>query len=52
MKIAFTGGGTGGHFYPIIAIAEAVHDSVREQHLLEPRLYYFAPEPFDAEALF
>ena len=24
MKIVFTGGGTGGHFYPIIAVAEKV----------------------------
>lgn len=24
MKIVFTGGGSGGHFYPIIAIAESI----------------------------
>ena len=29
MKILFTGGVTGGHFYPIIAVAEALHDKVR-----------------------
>lgn len=52
MKIVFTTGGTGGHFYPVIAIAEAVHEVVRERRLLQPKLYYFAPEPFDAEALF
>jgi UDP-N-acetylglucosamine--N-acetylmuramyl-(pentapeptide) pyrophosphoryl-undecaprenol N-acetylglucosamine transferase len=52
MKIAFTGGGSGGHFYPIIAIAEAVQDLVREKHLIEPSLYYLAPKPFDEKALF
>ena len=52
MTIAFTGGGSGGHFYPIIAIAEALQDLVREEHLLAPKLYYLAPHRFDEKALF
>lgn len=52
MTIVFTGGGTGGHFYPIIAIAEAVNDAVRTRRLLAPRLYYLAPTPFDEQTLF
>ncbi len=52
MTIVFTGGGSGGHFYPIIAIAEAIRDLVREEHLVEPSLYYLAPTSFDENALF
>lgn len=52
MKIVFTGGGTGGHFYPIIAVAEAIHVLTAEQHLLEPRLEYRATTPFDEKSLF
>lgn len=52
MTIAFTGGGSGGHFYPIIAVAEALVDIVREERLIEPTLYYLAPDPFDSKALF
>lgn len=52
MKIVFTGGGTGGHFYPIIAVAEAIHQLVAEERLLEPQLSFIAPEPFDEQALF
>jgi UDP-N-acetylglucosamine--N-acetylmuramyl-(pentapeptide) pyrophosphoryl-undecaprenol N-acetylglucosamine transferase len=52
MKIVFTGGGTGGHFYPIIAVAEAIRQEAAEKQLLEPQLFYIAPTPFDESALF
>lgn len=52
MKIVFTGGGTGGHFYPIIAVAEAVQKIVTDERLLAPQLYYIAPAPYDQQALF
>jgi UDP-N-acetylglucosamine--N-acetylmuramyl-(pentapeptide) pyrophosphoryl-undecaprenol N-acetylglucosamine transferase len=52
MKIVFTGGGTGGHFYPIIAVAEAIHALVKERKLLEPELYFYAPKPFDERSLY
>ena len=52
MKIVFTGGGTGGHFYPIIAIAEEMKTIVREKKIIEPDLYFFGPNAFDERALF
>lgn len=52
MKIVFTGSGTGGHFYPIIAVAEAIHEIVAEKQLVDPQLYQFAPTPFDQDALY
>ncbi|MFZ2886509.1 MAG: glycosyltransferase [Minisyncoccia bacterium] len=51
MKVAFTGGGTGGHFYPLIAVAESIEELCNERRLVEPQLFYFGPAPFDATAL-
>lgn len=52
MKVVFTGSGTGGHFYPNIAVAESIRAIARERRLLMPKLYYLAPSAFDQEALF
>lgn len=52
MKIVFTGGGTGGHFYPIIAVVQELSALVREKKILEPELYFFGPAPYDERALY
>lgn len=52
MKILFTGGGTGGHFYPIIAIAQEINKLSKENRLLSPELYFMSPQPYDAGVLF
>ncbi|MFA7309299.1 MAG: UDP-N-acetylglucosamine--N-acetylmuramyl-(pentapeptide) pyrophosphoryl-undecaprenol N-acetylglucosamine transferase [Candidatus Paceibacterota bacterium] len=51
MRIALTGGGTGGHFYPLIAVAEAIEDIAIERTLIEPELFYIGPAPFDMLSL-
>lgn len=51
MKIVLTGGGTGGHFYPLIAVVERIHEYVAERKLIEPELLYLGPNPFDHTAL-
>src|SRR3989344_7577798 len=52
MKILLTGGGTAGHFYPLIAIAEEINTIAEKENLLRPEMYYMSMEPYDAKALF
>jgi UDP-N-acetylglucosamine--N-acetylmuramyl-(pentapeptide) pyrophosphoryl-undecaprenol N-acetylglucosamine transferase len=52
MRILFTGGGTGGHFYPIIAVAEEINDLVKEKRLLAPELFYVSPDEYNAGLLY
>ena len=51
MKIVLTGSGSGGHFYPLIAVAEAIRKEVAARKTLEPDLIYIGPTPFDSQAL-
>lgn len=52
MKIIFTGGGTGGHFYPIIAIAESIQKISKEKHLISPEMYFCSPSPYNQGLLY
>ncbi|KKR79450.1 MAG: undecaprenyldiphospho-muramoylpentapeptide beta-N-acetylglucosaminyltransferase [Candidatus Nomurabacteria bacterium GW2011_GWA2_40_9] len=52
MKIVFTGGGTGGHFYPIIAVAQKVNQIIDNDKIIGAKLYYVSDSPYDKEALF
>lgn len=52
MKILLTGGGTGGHFYPLIAVAESIRQITKDEKLLDASLYYMAPSKYDERALF
>ena len=52
MKILFAGGGTGGHFYPIIAVAEKVNEIADKEKILQVKLYYMSDSPYDKGALF
>ena len=51
MKILLTGGGSGGHFYPLIAVAEEINKIVKEEKLLEVELFYMSDSPHDADML-
>ncbi len=52
MKIVFTGGGTGGHFYPIIAVVQKVNQIISKEKIIGAKLYYFSDSPYDKELLF
>lgn len=52
MKILLTGGGTGGHFYPLIAIAEKLVEVADKQKIIDLKLYYMSDTPYDKRMLF
>ena len=50
MRIIFVGAGSGGHFYPLIAIAEALRERDRELKT-STELYYMGPEAYNQKSL-
>lgn len=52
MKIVFTGGGSGGHFYPIVAVVQKVNQIINKEKILDNKMYYFSNDPYDREVLF
>jgi len=48
-RIVLVGGGSGGHFYPLIAVAERLNDRSSQTEDLE--LYYMGPEPYSEDDL-
>jgi UDP-N-acetylglucosamine--N-acetylmuramyl-(pentapeptide) pyrophosphoryl-undecaprenol N-acetylglucosamine transferase len=52
MKIMLTGGGSGGHFYPLIAIAEKLNELSEKEKIIDFKLYYMSDSPYDKRLLF
>jgi len=52
MKILLTGGGTGGHFYPLIAIAEKLIELSDKEKIIDLKLYYMSDAPYNKRMLF
>ncbi|MEX0918725.1 MAG: UDP-N-acetylglucosamine--N-acetylmuramyl-(pentapeptide) pyrophosphoryl-undecaprenol N-acetylglucosamine transferase [Candidatus Paceibacterota bacterium] len=51
MKILLTGGGTGGHFYPLIAVAQEINNIVFAKKLVRAKLYFMSDRPYDRDLL-
>jgi UDP-N-acetylglucosamine--N-acetylmuramyl-(pentapeptide) pyrophosphoryl-undecaprenol N-acetylglucosamine transferase len=52
MRVLFTGSGGGGHFYPIIAIAQKLNEQIEKEKLVNVELYYMADSVLDERLLF
>ena len=52
MKILLTGGGTGGHVYPLIAVAQEINKIAEERKLAKIHLHYFSDAAYDGQAFF
>ena len=52
MKVLFTGGGSGGHFYPIIAVAQKLNAFLEREKIARVELFYMSTEPYNERLLY
>lgn len=52
MKIVLTGGGSGGHFYPIIAVAQKLNTLLAREKIANVELIYMSTEPYNERLLY
>lgn len=51
MKILLTGGGTGGHFYPLIAVANALNAVADQEKIAKMELVFMAESQYNSNTL-
>lgn len=51
MKILLTGGGTGGHIAPILAVVSEIKEISREKNMTEPEFMLITPDEYFKEAI-
>lgn len=51
MRILFAGGGTGGHFFPILALVRELKRIAQEERVVELELFYMSPDEFGYDAI-
>ena len=46
IRIVLTGGGTGGHLFPLVAVSRKINEICGAENLGEPAIYYLGPGLF------
>jgi UDP-N-acetylglucosamine--N-acetylmuramyl-(pentapeptide) pyrophosphoryl-undecaprenol N-acetylglucosamine transferase len=51
MKVFLAGGGTGGHFYPLIAVAQSLKDIAERERIVNIDITFVSDAPYDEDLL-